>query len=48
MNGMQEMDDRIVLLLYKCINKEELNGEEKNELDGWLAQSPTTGRFWKS
>src|SRR5688572_2941027 len=40
MNGMQEMDSRIVLLLYKCINKEELNGEEKNELDGWLAQSP--------
>lgn len=39
MNGMQEMNNRIVLLLYKCINKEELNGEEKNELDTWLAQS---------
>lgn len=39
MNGMQEVDYRIVWLLYKCINKEELNGEEKNELDTWFAQS---------
>lgn len=39
MNGMQEMGNRIVSLLRKCFNKEELKGEEKIELDTWLAQS---------
>ena len=38
-NGMQEIDEQVVLLLYKRVSGEELEEEEIAALDSWLDQS---------
>jgi len=37
---MQEIDEHIVMLLYKHIAGDELEEEEQADLDAWLAESP--------